>query len=112
MKVFQDAGEDMSEVIVSDTWKENNEEVLKIIESYKAVLNGLRTDNADFDNPFGYSTIINKINKKIGNQDAGEAAEIDKEFTDIILQDAINIQNRLSLAGDLSNINRGQILKQ
>ena len=89
MALFADASKngetDASELIVSDEWVENNKEVTKILDSFEAILQGMRVDNGDFDNPTGYTKILNTINSKVGNTDWVQLAEIDKVQADLIL---------------------------
>ena len=116
MALFADASKngetDASELIVSDEWVENNKEVTKILDSFEAILQGMRVDNGDFDNPTGYTKILNTINSKVGNTDWVQLAEIDKIQADLILQDIQTLKNRFNIAENLSVINRGQKLKQ
>ena len=116
MALFADAGKngeiDASELIVSDEWIENNKEVTKILDSFEAVLQGMRVDNGDFNNPTGYTKILNTINSKVGNTDWVQLAEIDRAQADLILQDIQTLKNRFNIAENLSAINRGQKLKQ
>lgn len=116
MGIFADAktsdGVDASEIIVSDEWVEDNLEVQKLLDSFEAVIQGMRVDNGDFDNPTGYTRILNQINPKIGNTDYEQLAEIDAAFADMVLQDVHMLQKRFKVAEELSAINRGQKLKQ
>lgn len=116
MALFADASKsgetDASEIITSDEWVENNKEATKILESFEAVLQGMRVDNGDFDNPTGYTKILNQINTKVGNTDWVQLAEIDKAQADLILQDIQTLKNRFNIVENLSAINRGQKLKQ
>ena len=116
MALFADASKngetDASELIVSDEWVENNKEVTKILDSFEAILQGMRVDNGDFNNPTGYTKILNTINSKVGNTDWVQLAEIDRTQADLILQDIQTLKNRFNIAENLSAINRGQKLKQ
>ena len=82
MALFADASKDgetdANALIVSDEWVENNKEVTKILDSFEAILQGMRIDNGDFNNPTGYTKILNTINSKVGNTDWVQLAEIDR----------------------------------
>jgi len=45
----------------------------------------MRVDNGDFDNPTGYTKILNTVNSKVGNTDWVQLAEIDRTQADLIL---------------------------
>lgn len=116
MALFANASKDgeidASDLIVSNEWVENNKEVTRILDSFEAVLQGMRVDNGDFDNPTGYTKILNTINSKVGNTNWVQLAEIDRTQADLILQDIQTLKNRFNIAENLSAINRGQKLKQ
>jgi hypothetical protein len=103
---------DASEIITSDEWVEDNKEVQQLLDSFEAVITGMRVDNGDFDNPTGYTRMLNQINTRMGNTDAEQLAEIDAGFADMVLQDVHMLQKRFKVAEELSALNRGQKLKQ
>jgi hypothetical protein len=98
---------DASEVITSDEWVEDNKEVQKLLDSFEAVITGMRVDNGDFDNPTGYTRMLNQINTRVGNTNFEQLAEIDAEFADMVLQDVHMLQKRFKVAEELSALNRG-----
>lgn len=103
---------DISEFGLEDNWDENNQEALKIIRAFRAVLNGMRNDNADLDNPTGYAKILNTIYQKSAQQNYAPLAEINAQEADMMLEDINKLLTRLEYADTLSKINRGQKLKE
>jgi hypothetical protein len=77
IKMFEESGEDPNEIMVEDSWIEDNKEALRLVDAFQAVLQGMRVDNADYNNPTGYTKILNKVNSAIGNTDMEPLAEID-----------------------------------
>jgi len=111
IKMFEESGEDPNEVMVEDNWIEDNKEALRLVDAFEAVLQGMRVDNADYNNPTGYTKTLNWVNSKMGNTDAEPLAEIDQHEADLMLQDLKTMKSRLELAQTISDINRGQKLK-
>lgn len=110
--IFKDNSEDYGMLTVDQEWIDNNEEALNLVNSFIAVINGMKVDNASFNNPTGYTKILNNIYKRQGVKDYVELTELDSTTADLILQDALLIKDRLEFAKTLSDINSGQKLKQ
>ena len=110
--IFLDNREDLGMFTVDDEWNADNEEALNLVDAFIAVVNGMKTDNASFNNPTGYTKILNNIYKQQGVKNFVELAEFDSETADLIIQDAQIIKDRLEFAKQLSAINQGQKLKQ
>jgi hypothetical protein len=49
---------------VDTDWSADNEEALNLVDAFIAVVNGMKTDNASFNNPTGYTKILNNIYRK------------------------------------------------
>jgi hypothetical protein len=92
---------------VDPEWTADNEEALNLVNSFIAVINGMKVDNASFNNPTGYTKILNNIYKQQGVKDYVELTELDSTTADLILQDALLIKDRLEFAKTLSDINSG-----
>ena len=110
--IFIDNKEDYGMFTVDQEWTDDNEEALNLVNSFIAVINGMKVDNASFNNPTGYTKILNNIYKGQGVKDYVELTELDSTTADLILQDALLIKDRLEFAKTLSDINSGQKLKQ
>lgn len=108
--VLQNNINDLETFGLDSTWEENNREALQVIDSYIAVLNGMKIDNADINNPTGYSRIINNINKAHNIKNYQELAEIDSATADSLVSELIRIKNRLLFASRLNAVNQGQKL--
>ena len=102
----------LDELILSEEFLEDNEEALLLLDSFAAVMEGLKIDNADITNPTGYSKMLNEVYQKQGIQNYTKLAEIDSETADIILQDITLLRNKLQFAEDIHKINKGQKLRQ
>lgn len=103
-KHFKQVGTNIEDFTVDDEWRANNQEVLKLIDSFEAVVSGMRTDDADFGKLTSYSHIMNTIS-------GSEYAEIEASDADAILQDLYILRNKFELADNLNNLNRGQKLR-
>ena len=112
MDSFQNAQEDIGDLGVDDDWEANNEEVNKVIESFAAVVSGMRTDNADFGNVTSYSKIMNDVSRRGGTPNPVQYAEIEEDLAGQILQDISLLKKRFDIADTISNLNKGQKLKQ
>ena len=110
--IFIDNKEDYGMLTVDPDWTADNEEALNLVNSFIAVINGMKVDNASFNNPTGFTKILNNIYKRQGVKDYVELTELDSTTADLILQDALLIKDRLEFAKTLSDINSGQKLKQ
>lgn len=103
---------ELDDFIQQEDWEIRNDEAIKVINSFIAVIEGMKTDASDFDNPTGFTLILNKISRKHGVQDYVDLAELDSQTADIIIQDAKTLKNKLIFARNLSDNNKGQKLKQ
>lgn len=110
--LFKDTSEDIGMFSLDENWNESNNEALDLINAFISVINGMKTDNAGFNNPTGYTKILNNIFKKQGVKDYVELAELDSQTADLILQDAQIIKDKLEFYKTLSEMNSGQKLKQ
>lgn len=111
-KLFKNNEEDLSLFTVDSSWSEDNQEALYLIDTFISVINGMKVDNAGFDNPTGYTKILNALSKKHKVPDYVELPELDSKTADLIIQDALLIKDRLTFAQVLSNANTGQKLRQ
>ena len=110
--VLQNNINDLESFGLDSTWEENNKEAIQVIDSYIAVLNGMKVDNADINNPTGYSRIINNINKAHNIKGYQELAEIDSSTADSLVSELLRIKNRLLFASRLNAVNQGQKLTE
>jgi hypothetical protein len=90
-----------------EDWEKTNDEAIRVIDSFIAVIEGMKTDNSDFNNPTGYTPLINAISKKYKIKDYVPLAELDSEIANLIIQDAITLKNKLVFARNLSDSNKG-----
>lgn len=102
----------LDEVLVDEQFQEDNEEALLLLDSFIAVINSMKVDNADINNPTGFSKMLNEVYSKQGIKDYVQLTELDSATADIMLQDALLIKKKLEFIEDIHNINKGQKLKQ
>lgn len=112
IQYFEDSKDDLGEIFLDPEWQETNEEALLLLDSFIAVMQGLKVDNADILNPTGYSKILNEVYTRQGIKNYVPLAELDSETVDMMVQDALVIKNRLEFMQDLHALNQGQKLKQ
>lgn len=85
-------------------------EVDELVDLLASAIYATRVDKASVNNSFGYSKILNELNRKYGNDQWVELAEIEGENADLILQDLALIKQKIQFAKNLDSINRGQKL--
>ncbi len=102
----------LDELLADPDWEIDNEEALLLIDSFIAVMDGLRVDNADVLNPIGYSRILNDVYQRSKIQNYVKLAELDSQTADLMLQDALLIKQKLEFVQNVHDLNKGQKLKQ
>lgn len=85
-------------------------EINELVDLLASSIYATRVDKSSINNSFGYSKILNELNKKYGNDQWIELAEIEGENADLILQDLALIKQKIQFAKNLDSINRGQKL--
>ena len=103
---------DLSDFRINGTWEDHNIEALQLVQSLRAVLEGMKVDNADINNPTGYTKILNTLYQKQGRKDFVQLAEINSDEANMMIADLNKIIGRLTYAEQLNAINKGQKLKQ
>ncbi len=88
------------------------DEVEQIVDFLSSVIYGARVDQAGINNAWGYSKTLNELNKKYGNKDWVELAEIEGKTADLIQQDLLLLKQKLVFAKNLRAINNGQKLNK
>ena len=89
---------------------EQIQEVDEIIDVLASSLYATRVDKAGINNSWGYSKTLNELNKKYGNDQWVELAEIEGETADLILDDLALIKQKIHFARNIHQINSGQKL--
>nr|DAD58582.1 MAG TPA: hypothetical protein [Bacteriophage sp.] len=84
---------------------------INTIEFYEASIKAARTDNAGWNNYFGYNATLNEINKKMEDKHP-ELAEIDSKTADAFIADIDVNLNKLKFLKQLYQINQGQKLSK
>jgi hypothetical protein len=67
----------------------------------------MKVDNADINNPTGYSKMLNDVYSKQGIKNYVQLTELDSNTADIMLQDALLIKKKLEFVQDIHDINKG-----
>lgn len=104
--------DDMSEFGTDEVWEANNQEALRLAKAFRSVLNGMKVDNADINNPTGYSRMLNLVYQKSAQKNYVPLAEISTQEANMMLEDVNKIIARLEFANTLAKMNRGQKLKE
>jgi hypothetical protein len=68
-----------------EDWERENDEALRIVNTFISVVEGMKMDNGDFDNPTSYTTIVNSISKKHKVPDYVQLTELDAETANLII---------------------------
>lgn len=103
---------DISEFGTDEVWEANNQEALRLAKAFRSVLNGMKVDNADINNPTGYSRMLNLVYQKSAQKNYVPLAEISTQEANMMLEDVSKIIARLEFADTLTKMNRGQKLKE
>lgn len=112
MDLLEQNKNDLSDFRIDGTWEDHNIEALQLVQSLRAVLEGMKVDNADINNPTGYTKILNTLYQKQGRKDFVQLAEINSDEANMMIADLNKIIGRLTYAEQLNAINKGQKLKQ
>ena len=112
MDLLDNNKDDMSEFGTDEVWEANNQEALRLAKAFRSVLNGMKVDNADINNPTGYSRIRNLVYQKSAQKNYVPLAEISTQEANMMLEDVSKIIARLEFADTLAKMNRGQKLKE
>lgn len=112
MDLLDNNKDDMSEFGTDEVWEANNQEALRLAKAFRSVLNGMKVDNADINNPTGYSRMLNLVYQKSAQKNYVPLAEISTQEADMMLEDVNKIIARLEFADTLTKMNRGQKLKE
>lgn len=112
MDLLDNNKDDMSEFGTDEVWEANNQEALRLAKAFRSVLNGMKVDNADINNPTGYSRMLNLVYQKSAQKNYVPLAEISTQEANMMLEDVNKIIARLEFADTLTKMNRGQKLKE
>lgn len=112
MDLLDNNKDDISEFGTDEVWEANNQEALKLAKAFRSVLNGMKVDNADINNPTGYSRMLNLVYQKSAQKNYVPLAEISTQEANMMLEDVNKIIARLEFADTLTKMNRGQKLKE
>lgn len=112
MDLLDNNKDDISEFGTDEVWEANNQEALRLAKAFRSVLNGMKVDNADINNPTGYSRILNLVYQKSAQKNYVPLAEISTQEANMMLEDVNKIIARLEFADTLTKMNRGQKLKE
>ena len=112
MDLLENNKDDVSEFGTDEVWEANNQEALRLAKAFRSVLNGMKVDNADINNPTGYSRMLNLVYQKSAQKNYVPLAEISTQEANMMLEDVSKIIARLEFADTLAKMNRGQKLKE
>lgn len=112
MNLLDNNKDDISEFGTDEVWEANNQEALRLAKAFRSVLNGMKVDNADINNPTGYSRMLNLVYQKSAQKNYVPLAEISTQEANMMLEDVNKIIARLEFADTLTKMNRGQKLKE
>lgn len=112
MDLLDNNKDDISEFGTDEVWEANNQEALRLAKAFRSVLNGMKVDNADINNPTGYSRMLNLVYQKSAQKNYVPLAEISTQEANMMLEDVNKIIARLEFADTLTKMNRGQKLKE
>ena len=103
---------DISTITYGDDLGKQIQEVDELIDLLASSLYATRVDKSSTINAWGYSKTLNELNRKYGNDEWVELAEIEGEKADLLMQDLSLIKQKLLFAKNLNGVNSGQKLNQ
>lgn len=104
--------EDISSFGLDDSIMDQLDEIDNLIDVVASALYATRVDEAGINNAWGYSKTLNELNKKYGNKEWVELAEIEGQTADLMQQDLALLKQKVHFAKNLHKINRGQKLNR
>ena len=88
------------------------QEIDELIDVVSSALYATRVDEAGVNNSWGYSKTLNELNRKYGNDQWVELAEIEGVTADMIQQDLALLKQKVHFAMNLNAVNNGQKLNR
>ena len=110
--ILNQSYEDLQSFNYSEQIDKQLDEVIELIDLLSSTLYATRVDEAGVNNAWGYSKTLNELNKKYGNADWVELAEIQGTTADLLMQDLAMIKQKLYFAKNLRKVNNGQKLNR
>lgn len=110
-EAFSSVSKDITRFNLTDTLYQELSNAINTIKMYQSVIMAARTDNAGFDNYFGYNATLNQLGKKAEGK-YPELAEIDSDIADTFLADINTNLEKLIFLRTLYQINQGQKLSR
>lgn len=108
---FNDVSNNVTKFNIDEQLYKDLNNAINTIEFYEASIKAARTDNAGWNNYFGYNATLNEINKKMEDK-RPELAEIDSKTADAFIADIDVNLNKLRFLKQLYQINQGQKLSK
>ena len=103
---------DVSDLAYGQDLGKQMNEVEEIIDLYASALYATRIDKSATNNAWGYSKTLNELNRKYGNDQWVQLAEIEGEKAELIMQDLALVKQKLQFAKNLHAVNSGQKLSK
>jgi hypothetical protein len=75
-------------------------------------LQGMKVDNGDLGNLYGYTKTLNQLAHKTGMDNYVDMAEVDSNEAEVFLQDLNGVRSRVAFMLTVLNINQGQKLAE
>lgn len=119
--LLQSKKDNIAEFVIDSDLNASLQEALSILELYKAIINGAKTDNVSFgiselgkdaSDLWGYNKTLNEINKQQKTENWNNLIELSNQKADIILSDINLLYNKLKFIKTLYDLNVGQKLNQ
>lgn len=120
-KIFYSKQQDISEFAIDSDLKQSLKESLDVLELYKSIINGAKTDNVKFGisesgkdatDLWGYNKTLNEVNKLQKTENWEDLVELNSDTANIIINDINLLYKRLNFLKTLYEINEGQKLAQ
>ncbi len=109
---LEKSSSDLSQYSLAEDTRQQLKEILILMDLVANTLQGMKVDNGDLGNLYGYTKTLNQIAHKIGLENYVDMAQIDSNVAEIFLQDLNGIRSRVAFMLNVLNINQGQKLAE
>ena len=111
-KILEKNSSDLTQYSLGGEVRQQLKEALILMDLVANTLQGMKVDNGDLGNLYGYTKTLNQIAHKTGMDNYVDMAEVDSDEAEVFLQDLNGVRSRVAFMLTVLNINQGQKLAE
>lgn len=111
-KTLEKNSSDLTQYSLGEEVRQQLKEALILMDLVANTLQGMKVDNGDLGNLYGYTKTLNQIAHKTGMDNYVDMAEVDSNEAEVFLQDLNGVRSRVAFMLTVLNINQGQKLAE